>query len=56
VPHAAYYGSIGRVEPVRGLPLWKPPYARITAIDLTTGSHRWMTQSADRSRIPTPCF
>jgi quinoprotein glucose dehydrogenase len=26
----------------QGLPLIKPPYGRITAIDLNTGDHRWM--------------
>ncbi len=26
----------------RGLPLVKPPWSRITAIDLNTGEHRWM--------------
>ncbi|MEQ8407422.1 MAG: PQQ-binding-like beta-propeller repeat protein [Gammaproteobacteria bacterium] len=26
-----------------GIPLWKPPYSRITAIDLNTGEHLWMT-------------
>jgi quinoprotein glucose dehydrogenase len=26
----------------QGLPLVKPPYGRITAIDLNTGEHRWM--------------
>jgi quinoprotein glucose dehydrogenase len=26
---------------VQGLPLLKPPYGRITAIDLTKGEHRW---------------
>ncbi|MBM0170477.1 outer membrane protein assembly factor BamB family protein [Altererythrobacter sp. C41] len=26
---------------VQGLPLLKPPYGRITAIDLTRGEHRW---------------
>ena len=25
-----------------GLPLLKPPYGRITAIDMNTGDHRWM--------------
>jgi quinoprotein glucose dehydrogenase len=25
-----------------GLPLWKPPYSRITAIDMNTGEHVWM--------------
>jgi quinoprotein glucose dehydrogenase len=24
-----------------GLPLWKPPYSRVTAIDLNTGEHAW---------------
>ena len=27
---------------MQGVPLWKPPYGRITAIDLNTGDHRWM--------------
>ena len=26
----------------QGLPLFKPPYSRITAIDLNTGDHAWM--------------
>ncbi|NKB71072.1 MAG: PQQ-binding-like beta-propeller repeat protein [Candidatus Latescibacteria bacterium] len=26
-----------------GLPLVKPPYGRVTAIDMNTGEHRWMT-------------
>jgi quinoprotein glucose dehydrogenase len=30
-----------------GLPLFKPPYGRITAIDLTTGEHRWMITNGD---------
>lgn len=30
-----------------GLPLVKPPYGRITAIDLNTGDHRWMMPNAD---------
>ncbi len=28
--------------PLQGLPLFKPPYGRITAIDLNTGEHVWM--------------
>jgi glucose dehydrogenase len=32
-------GGTGTVD---GLPLWKPPYSRITAIDLNTGEHLWM--------------
>ena len=30
-----------------GLPLIKPPYGRITAIDLNTGEHRWMIPNGD---------
>ena len=29
------------------MPLWKPPYGRITAIDLNTGDHRWMVPMGD---------
>ena len=25
-----------------GIPLWKPPYSRITAVDLNSGEHLWM--------------
>ncbi len=31
----------GGVRGPQGLPLWKPPYGRITAIDLNTGEHLW---------------
>jgi len=31
----------GQLGP-QGLPLTKPPYGRVTAIDLNTGEHRWM--------------
>ena len=34
-------GPLGVAGP-GGLPLIKPPYGRITAIDLNTGDHRWM--------------
>jgi quinoprotein glucose dehydrogenase len=30
-----------------GLPLVKPPYGRITAIDMNSGDHRWMTVNGD---------
>ncbi len=33
-----------------GLPLTKPPYGRITAIDLNTGEHAWMTPHGDGPR------
>ncbi len=30
-----------------GLPLVKPPYGRITAIDMSSGEHRWMAVNGD---------
>jgi quinoprotein glucose dehydrogenase len=35
-----------------GLPLFKPPYSRLTAIDMNTGNHAWMipTGAGDRVR------
>ena len=38
------------VETMQGVPLWKPPYGRITAIDLNTGDHRWMAPMGDLGR------
>jgi len=39
----------GRPPPARvlELPIVKPPWGRITAIDLTTGEHRWMVPNGD---------
>ncbi|HET9219040.1 MAG TPA: pyrroloquinoline quinone-dependent dehydrogenase [Terriglobia bacterium] len=34
----------------RGLPLFKPPYGRITAISLSTGNHVWMKPNGDGPR------
>jgi quinoprotein glucose dehydrogenase len=34
----------------RGLPLMKPPYGRITAIDLNRGVHAWMVPNGDGPR------
>ena len=34
----------------QGLPLVKPPYKRVTAIDLNTGDHRWMSPHGDGPR------
>jgi quinoprotein glucose dehydrogenase len=47
VPYADYVGEIVPVETMQGVPLWKPPYGRITAIDLNTGDHRWMVPMGD---------
>ncbi len=40
----------GPVMP-RGLPLWKPPYTRMTAIDMNTGEHAWMIPTGNGDRI-----
>jgi len=40
----------GAVMGPRGLPLFKPPYGRITAIDLNTGDHAWMVPHGDGPR------
>jgi len=42
-----YVFAGGRVPTVEGLPLIKPPYSRITAIDLNTGEHAWMMAAGD---------
>jgi quinoprotein glucose dehydrogenase len=34
-----------------GLPLFKPPYSRITAIDMNKGEHAWMVPAGDGDRI-----
>ena len=43
--YMAYLGS-SRIGPY-GLPLVKPPYGRITAIDMNAGEHLWMVANAD---------
>ena len=43
-------GSRDLVEGPQGLPITKPPYGRITAIDLNTGDHLWMVPNADGPR------
>ncbi|MDA1372122.1 MAG: PQQ-binding-like beta-propeller repeat protein [Proteobacteria bacterium] len=30
-----------------GLPIWKPPYSRITAIDMNSGEHVWMIPTGE---------
>ncbi len=47
VPHTGYIGKMRPVGTMNGVPLWKPPYGRVTAIDLNTGDHRWMTPVGD---------
>jgi glucose dehydrogenase len=38
------------VPTLDGLPIVKPPYGRITAIDMTTGAHLWMVANGDGPR------
>lgn len=38
---AKYVGVPALMETLGGVPMWKPPWGRITAIDLNTGEHRW---------------
>jgi quinoprotein glucose dehydrogenase len=47
VPGVEYVGEMTPVETMQGVPLWKPPYGRITAIDLNTGNHQWMAPVGD---------
>jgi quinoprotein glucose dehydrogenase len=42
-----FVGGAGRLPNVRGLPIIKPPYSRITAINLKTGEHAWMVANGD---------
>ena len=53
------HGSIETVSPelppkhgaaYKGLPLTKPPYGRLTAIDLNRGEHKWMVPIGDGPR------
>lgn len=54
VPHADYAGGILPLPTVQGLPIFKPPYGRITAIDLNTGDHRWQVPLGDLAQtMPT---
>ena len=43
-------GTRGPTMP-QGLPLFKPPYSRMTAIDLNTGDHAWMQPMGSGDRI-----
>ncbi|MAV36206.1 MAG: pyrroloquinoline quinone-dependent dehydrogenase, partial [Planctomycetaceae bacterium] len=51
----AYFGdyigeSIRAPEGPQGLPINKPPYGRVTAIDLNTGEHKWMRPMGEGPR------
>lgn len=44
-------GSSVRVGRVRGMPIFKPPYSKITAIDMNTGEHLWWIPVGDTPNI-----
>jgi quinoprotein glucose dehydrogenase len=47
-----YMQSAGRNPQMPdGLPLFKPPYSRITAIDMNSGNHAWMVPAGAGARI-----
>ncbi len=52
-PEAERLSGAGRPTPSmpHGLPLLKPPYSRMTAIDMNTGEHAWMTPLGNGDRI-----
>jgi glucose dehydrogenase len=35
------------VPTIQGIPVWKPPYTRIVAIDMNTGEHLWWITNGD---------
>jgi quinoprotein glucose dehydrogenase len=43
-------GTGAGLERIEGLSIFKPPYSRVTAIDLNTGEHRWMAAVGDGPR------
>ena len=45
-----FFGYRAAVVGPQGLPLLKPPYGRITAINLNSGEHRWMIASGEGPR------
>ena len=54
-PHAGLIKDryVGRLQGLRGphgLPLFKPPFGRLTAIDLTRGEHLWMVPVGEGPR------
>ena len=49
-----YMQTPGRTPQMpQGLPLFKPPYSRITAIDMNTGDHAWMVPAGTGERVRT---
>lgn len=49
LPYVQVYAGTARMP--AGLPLWKPPYSRITAVDMNTGEHAWTTPTGNGDRF-----
>jgi quinoprotein glucose dehydrogenase len=47
VPHTQYVGGIYPLPAVEDLPICKPPWGRLTAINLHTGDHAWQVPMGD---------
>lgn len=47
---SAEAGAGTGMDVIDGLPIFKPPYSRLTAIDLNTGEHRWTAPVGDGPR------
>ena len=47
IPTMKYCAAGSAYADVQGIPIVKPPWGRITAIDLNTGDHVWMVPNAD---------
>jgi glucose dehydrogenase len=44
-------GTVRGLGPqIQGLPIWKPPYGRITAYNMNTGDRAWMAANGDGPR------
>jgi quinoprotein glucose dehydrogenase len=50
ISDARYEGEPFWINGTQGLPLLKPPYGRVTAIDLNTGKHTWMSPLGEGPR------
>ena len=47
----AAFGSGSQPRMPQGLPLFKPPYSRMTAVDLNAGDISWMQPNGDGNRV-----
>lgn len=50
VDYTVGFGQAQKLVGPQGLPLFRPPFSRITAIDLHTGEHRWMVPLGEGPR------